>query len=193
MIGLAAAAVAAADLNGLTSVLPPEVAKWVLSAGLFAAALKNGILFVGDLLDNGKQDGSFKLQAVALPFLALAALTLPSCSGIGVTEDGCVLAAHRHEGNTYFAGPCVGPDGQVNRFRVQWQNATGDRLRATYPLNGSAARAVIEYQASGGLWVRWDGKSGVLLGPTPPELPGSVPAMKTTPPASPAPAVVPAK
>lgn len=98
---------------------------------------------------------------------------LPSC-GITFTEDGCILGKYEKDGNAYYAGPCVGADtdgdgeADIDRYRVQWGNGSGDLLRATYTKAGG--EVVIEYLANSGIWVGWSSKSGVTLGPVPPEV-----------------------
>lgn len=53
-------AVAAADLGGLTSILPPQWAPYVLGASALALALKEIGVVVGDIIDDGTRNGSFK-------------------------------------------------------------------------------------------------------------------------------------
>lgn len=105
---------------------------------------------------------------VVILFAALSFL-FPSCAGLQVTPDGCLLGTYSKNGQTYTAGPCVGAaineDGksQIDRFRVQWENAEGQTLRATYWVK-SKQPAQLEYQLASGLWLTWDSKSGVLIG-----------------------------
>lgn len=73
--------------------------------------------------------------------LLAAVVLLPGC-GISFTEDGCILGKYEKADHAYYAGPCVGPntdgDGKsdLDRYRVQWGNVSGDLLRATYTLEG---------------------------------------------------------
>lgn len=173
MIGLLAASIGTADMTGIITLLPEEWGPWLISAGLFAASIKQGVLWIGDLLDNGKQDGSFKI-GLWLMLVAVSVLLLSSC-GMQVTADGCLLGKVTRGSNTYYAGPCVGPDkdqdgdADVDRFRVKWQSADGTLLRATYWV-GAVRATLVEYQLEDGLWVGWSAKSGVVIGPLPEEV-----------------------
>lgn len=115
----------------------------------------------------------FAFLLLHLVALTVFAATVTSC-GIAVTEDGCVLGKYTRGGSTYYAGPCVGPDkdgdgeADIDRFRVQWANDSGDRLRATYTT--AAGAVLLEYLADSGIWVGWSSKSGVVLGPVPPQV-----------------------
>jgi hypothetical protein len=165
MLGLIAAAIGAADFTGVASFLPPDVAGWLVTGGLAAASVKQGALVVGDYLDNGKRDNSFKFPAV-LFLAALAFLALPSCETVQVelTPDGCAMARRVSDsGQAYRAGACVDPGtGKLTRLRVEWQNAEGTGLRATY--DTLAKSTVIHYRPTpGGLWLAWGAKAGVSL------------------------------
>lgn len=83
MLGLALSAIAAADISGIISILPEDAAGWAMTIGLFAASAKQGVMWLGDVIDNGKTDGSFKLQALALLLAAGCLLSLPSCGSQG--------------------------------------------------------------------------------------------------------------
>jgi hypothetical protein len=181
--GMILAALAAADLTGVANILPDPYAGWVLAGGLMASGLKQVLLIIGDLMDNGKQDGSFKIPVILL-LGCLACLCLTSCA-LSVTEDGCLLGSYKHGTGTYQAGPCVGPAGEVNRYRVQWTNDESNVLRATYWVK-SNKRMLVEYQVSPGVWVQWSSKSGVMLGSVPPEVQA---ALEGTPQPIPAPPI----
>lgn len=108
-----------------------------------------------------------------LLLLGAGCLLLPSC-GISFTSDGCILGKYQKGSSSYYAGPCVGADldgdgeAEVDRYRVKWRNADGDQIRATYT---TASKSVlVEYLLENGLWIGWSSKSGVSLGPVPPEV-----------------------
>ena len=85
---------------------------------------------------------------------------------IVISEDGCILQSYTQDGQTYYAGPCLGDKGQIDRGRFQWDNQDGVTLRLTV----SNKRTYVEYLTeTGGIWVEWDEKSGVVLGPVPVE------------------------
>lgn len=106
--------------------------------------------------------------------VTILVILLASCGGINLSSDGCILAAYQHNGSTYYAGPCLGTDldgdgnADIDRFRVEWVNDTGDKLRATYSRAGG--EVLIEYRTPAGVWVGWSSKSGVSLGAVPPEV-----------------------
>jgi hypothetical protein len=142
---------------------------------LFLGALGPILASVFSWIDN--DDGShLDFGGPGLPMILLllaAVMFLPSC-GITITEDGCILGKYQRDGHAYYAGPCVGPDldgdgeSDIDRFRVQWTNTSGDRLRATYSTAGG--RTVIEYRDENGVWIKWSSKSGVSIGPVPVEV-----------------------
>jgi hypothetical protein len=109
-----------------------------------------------------------------IPLVCLSFLNL-SCAGLQVTPDGCVLGTYTANNQTYLAGPCIGSEldengrNQIDRFQVIWQNHDGQTLRAVYWLE-SKRKTQIEYRLANGLWLSWDSKSGILIGPVPPEV-----------------------
>lgn len=86
MLGLLAASLGTADFTGLLPILPEGWDKWLVTIGLFAASIKQGILWLGDLLDNGKQDGSFKLPLLLL--LCVSSLFIFSSCMVGIDGQG---------------------------------------------------------------------------------------------------------
>ena len=79
-IGSGLSTLAALDLTGVASLLDPGVAKYLLAAGPAALAVKELVVVLGDLFDDGKPNKSFK---ISLFCFAMAVLTLPflsSCS-----------------------------------------------------------------------------------------------------------------
>lgn len=83
--------------------LPPDWVKWW---GVFAGAAiaaRPVILLIGDILDNGVVDNSFK----ALAFLAAIALGLSGCSGIGSVSGSVGLTDARSGMGATVAGTVV--------------------------------------------------------------------------------------
>jgi hypothetical protein len=116
----------------------------------------------------GGSGGSIPSIMITAAAFCLAGLALSSCS-LSMTGDGCVLGTYTRNGKTYKAGPCVDANGKVDRLRVVWSNDAGQELRATiWP--SAARKTLVEYHAGGGLWLQWTAKSGVSIGPVPPEV-----------------------
>lgn len=95
-IGSGFSTLAALDLTGVASLLDPGMAKYLLAAGPAALAVKELVVVLGDLFDDGKPNKSFK---IGLFCVAMAILTLPflsSCtappaiSGEFISKDGIV-------------------------------------------------------------------------------------------------------
>lgn len=147
--------VASADLP-----LPPEWRPYIISIGFFAVSLERVIKVIQGLWNR-------HTATLMTLFMFAGILSLSSC-GITVTEDGCLLGNYKRGSSTYFAGPCVGTDSQVDRFRVQWENEDKQKLRATYWTKEK--RPVFVEYFTGALWLKWTSKSGVLIGPVPPEV-----------------------
>lgn len=95
LIGIIAAFLGGADFMQLMSIVPPDVAAWLIVAGpAFAAGAKPLILMIGDYMDDGVKNDSFKIRSILLPFLLCSViLTLPSCVSTTITTtalDGTV-------------------------------------------------------------------------------------------------------
>jgi hypothetical protein len=87
LIGILAAFIGSADFLQLLAIVPPDTAKWLIVSGpAFAAAVKPLITLIGDYLDDGVKNDSFKVSMVLLPFLILAFMLLPGCQGLSVTS-----------------------------------------------------------------------------------------------------------
>lgn len=85
-VGSGLSALALLDLSGVANVLDPRLAGYLLAAGPIALALKELVVGVGDLLDDGKANKSFKLPLVllllALIFMPIfASCTLDAAAG----------------------------------------------------------------------------------------------------------------
>jgi hypothetical protein len=58
-IGAAASAVATLNLGGFISIMPPDVAVFILGGSAAALAVKEISVVIGDLVDDGKRNNSF--------------------------------------------------------------------------------------------------------------------------------------
>ncbi len=85
VVGLLLAFTGTADFMNLLQILSPEAASWMAISG---TALRFGIepivMLIGDLLDDGVKNDSFKISMVMLPFLFLAFLILTSCQSLSI-------------------------------------------------------------------------------------------------------------
>ena len=93
-IGSGLSTLAALDLTGVASLLDPGMAKYLLAAGPAALAIKELVVVLGDLFDDGKPNKSFKIGVfcfaiaiLTLPFVSSCA-TPPPISGQFTTKDG---------------------------------------------------------------------------------------------------------
>ena len=103
-IGSGLSTLAALDLTGVASLLEPGMAKYLLAAGPAALAVKELVVVLGDLFDDGKPNKSFKIglfcfamTVLTLPLLASCA-TPPGITGEFISKDGLIR---------------VNPDGRV--------------------------------------------------------------------------------
>lgn len=172
LLGIGAAFVGGAEFMKIVTMLPPEWAAWLLTAGpALAVASKPAIEFIGDMVDNGKPDGSFRLPIVFL--LATLSLVLTGCSGFavsgfGLDAEGCVTTTFKFpDGTPYTVKACPGEDGKIDTYKTEWTSPEGVKLRAIYTLK--TKRYVLYYQ-SGSSWLQWSSKAGFSLGPLPPTL-----------------------
>jgi hypothetical protein len=104
--------------------------------------------------------------------LSLLALVLTSCGSSVILDGSCVLSKVEKDNNTYYVGPCLDSEGQIEKVKVRWQNDEGIDLRATVARDGAVK---ITYRTDSGLndsgiWVSWSPKSGVMLGAVPVEI-----------------------
>jgi hypothetical protein len=93
-VGSGLSTLAALDLTGVASLLDPGMAKYLLAAGPAALAVKELVVVLGDLFDDGKPNKSFKvglfcfaMAVLTVPFLASCA-TPPAVSGEFISKDG---------------------------------------------------------------------------------------------------------
>lgn len=157
--------------------MPPEWRPYIISIGFAGLTIEKWGKFIIAYLNNIKVDN------LNVPLIAFFCLFLSSC-GITFTEDGCILGNYTKGGSSYAAGPCIGADSEINRFRVQWSNEQKQKLRGTYWTKAKKP-VLIEY-FTGELWLKWSSKSGVLIGPVPPEIESAL-AGKPEPIATPVP------
>ena len=85
---------AALDLAGIAQMFDPTTAKYLLGAGPAALAVKELVVVLGDLFDDGKPNKSFKvgvfcfaLAILTIPFLA-SCTTPPAITGEFISKDG---------------------------------------------------------------------------------------------------------
>ena len=96
-VGSALSTLAALDLAGVANVFEPATAKYMLAVGPAALAVKELVVVLGDLFDDGKPNKSFKvgvfcfaMALLALPFLTSCA-TPPGVSGEFISKDGKLI------------------------------------------------------------------------------------------------------
>jgi hypothetical protein len=58
-VGAAASAVATLNLGGFISIMPPDIAVYILGGSAAALAVKEISVVIGDLVDDGKRNNSF--------------------------------------------------------------------------------------------------------------------------------------
>jgi hypothetical protein len=92
-VGAALTTLASLDLTGIAELFDDQVALYLLATGPAALSLKELVVSVGDWLDDGKPNKSFKIGLLCLLFLLIPLPFLGSCapqpfSGGLVTEDG---------------------------------------------------------------------------------------------------------
>ena len=85
---------AALDLAGIAQMFDPTTAKYLLAVGPAALAVKEVVVVLGDLFDDGKPNKSFKvgvfcfaLAILTIPFL-VSCTTPPAISGEFISKDG---------------------------------------------------------------------------------------------------------
>jgi hypothetical protein len=79
-VGSTLSAVAALDLSGVANLFEPGVSQYLLAAGPAALALKELVVVLGDIFDDGKPNKSFKLGLFALALALLMVPLLGSCA-----------------------------------------------------------------------------------------------------------------
>ncbi len=92
-VGAALTTLASLDLTGIAEIFDDQVALYLLATGPAALSLKELVVSVGDWLDDGKLNKSFKIGLLCLLLCLIPLPFLASCapqqvSGGVVTEDG---------------------------------------------------------------------------------------------------------
>ena len=95
-LGSGMSTLAALDLAGIAQLFDPTMAKYLLAAGPAALAVKELVVVLGDLFDDGKPNQSFK---VGLFCLAMGVLTVPFLASCSTLSGG--------------AGEFIGKDGRL--------------------------------------------------------------------------------
>ncbi len=95
-LGSGLSTLAALDLTGVASLLEPGMSKYLLAAGPAALAVKELVVVLGDLFDDGKPNKSFKIglfcfamAVLTVPFLSSCA-TPPGITGEFISKDGLI-------------------------------------------------------------------------------------------------------
>ena len=93
-VGSGLTTLAAIDLSGFANLLDPQKAQYLLIAGPAALALKELVVVLGDLFDDGKPNKSFKIglfcfamTLLTIPFLS-SCTTPPAVTGEFISKDG---------------------------------------------------------------------------------------------------------
>ena len=96
-LGSGMSTLAALDLAGIAQLFDPTMAKYLLAAGPAALAVKELVVVLGDLFDDGKPNQSFKvglfclaMGVLTVPFLASCA-TPPAVTGEFIGKDGRLI------------------------------------------------------------------------------------------------------
>ena len=100
-LGSALTTIAALDLTGIANLLDEEKAQYLLITGPASLALKELVVVLGDLFDDGKPNKSFKvglwcaaMACLCVPILsscsALPASALPASAEV-ITKDGSLI------------------------------------------------------------------------------------------------------
>jgi len=85
LLGVLAGFIGGADFLQLLPLFPPDIAKWLMVSGpAFAAGAKPLLMLIGDYLDDGVKNDSFKVSLILIPFLALMCLWATGCAGVSV-------------------------------------------------------------------------------------------------------------
>jgi hypothetical protein len=79
-LGSGMSTLAALDLAGIAQLFDPTMAKYLLAAGPAALAVKELVVVLGDLFDDGKPNQSFKIGLFCLAMGILTVPFLPSCA-----------------------------------------------------------------------------------------------------------------
>lgn len=95
-LGSALTTIAALDLTGIANLLDEEKAQYLLITGPAALALKELVVVLGDLFDDGKPNKSFKVGLWCAAMACICVPILSSCSALPasaevITKDGALI------------------------------------------------------------------------------------------------------
>jgi hypothetical protein len=95
-LGSALTTIAALDLTGIANLLDEEKAQYLLITGPAALALKELVVVLGDLFDDGKPNKSFKVGLWCAAMACICVPILSSCSALPasaevITKDGAII------------------------------------------------------------------------------------------------------
>ena len=95
-LGSALTSIAALDLTGIANLLDEEKAQYLLITGPAALALKELVVVLGDLFDDGKPNKSFKVGLWCAAMACICVPILSSCSALPasaevITKDGALI------------------------------------------------------------------------------------------------------
>jgi hypothetical protein len=157
-------ALGGAEVTNLISVMPPDWGAKLVSLGPLLLAAKPFLQIIGDWLDDGVKNDSFKFPSFALlpTILALSAgamVTLPlvSCAQLAslkvkVDEDGYIMISKKgKDGQKYSYGALFTKEGKVVASRVVWKNSQGLTVRYCY--SPISKRGVYQYLAADKTWL----------------------------------------
>ena len=95
-LGSALTTIAALDLTGIANLLDEDKAQYLLITGPAALALKELVVVLGDLFDDGKPNKSFKVGLWCAAMACICVPILSSCSVLPasaevITKDGAII------------------------------------------------------------------------------------------------------
>ena len=95
-LGSALTTIAALDLTGIANLLDEDKAQYLLITGPAALALKELVVVLGDLFDDGKPNKSFKVGLWCAVMACICVPILSSCSALPasaevITKDGAII------------------------------------------------------------------------------------------------------
>lgn len=155
LIGIFGGFLGGADFLQLLAIFPPDAAAWLLVAGpAFAAGSKPLVMLIGDILDDGQKNDSFKLPLIALFCCLFFTSSCALADGFALRKGGLVMVERRdpETGQTYAAGTDFGANGKPRLAVFEWTNSQGFRVRLTLNLRRHETAVFIR---QGKRWVAW--------------------------------------
>ncbi len=144
------------DLTQILPLLPDHVAAWLAMALPVVITAEKLIVAIGDLLDDGKRNDSFRVGALALLLIPALLFALPSC-GLSAAD-----VAYRRDG--YHVTYIQRPDGSTE-FHYR-EISTSREYRAYRTQTGQWALEVLDPNT--GLWVKLETDAKAPALPLPP-------------------------